>query len=354
MTPTTSLDDAKLHELLMKVVGDMGAAFSTALIGIGEKLGLYKALAEAPATPAELAERTGTHERYVREWLNNQAAGGYVEYDAAAKRYHLTPEQAAAFADETSPAYMPGGFAVAAATIHAEPRMLENFKTGAGLPWGEHHECLFKGVESFFRANYIGNLVANWIPALDGVQARLERGGKVADVGCGHGASTILMAEAFPNSSFIGFDSHARSVETARRNAKQRGLDGRVRFEVADATAFPGERYDLVAHFDCLHDLGNPSGSARRVRETLADDGTWMIVEPFANDSPEDNHNPVGRVFYGASTMICVPCSLALDGPALGAQAGERDLAALVRDAGFTRVRRATETPFNLVLEARP
>ncbi|HKX45462.1 MAG TPA: class I SAM-dependent methyltransferase [Planctomycetota bacterium] len=337
----------------MRVVGDMGAAFSGALVVLGDKLGLYKALAEAPATPAELAERTGTAERYVREWLDNQAAGGYVQYDAATRRYSMTPEQVAAFADETSPAYMPGAFELGAAIVHAEPRLRERFRTGEGLGWGEHHTCLFSGTESFFRANYVGNLLQNWIPALDGVQERLERGTAVADVGCGHGASTILMAEAFPNSTFVGFDYHPSSIETARRRARERGLGDRVRFEVADATSFPGAGYGFVTHFDCLHDLGDPGGAARRVRETLAPDGTWMLVEPYAEDRPEQNHNPVGRVFYAASTMICVPCSLALDGPALGAQAGEARLAGIVRDAGFGRVRRATETPFNLVLEAR-
>jgi SAM-dependent methyltransferase len=347
------LDEAKLNDLLMKVVGDLGAAFSTALVVLGDKLGLYKALAESPATPAELAERTGTSERYVREWLNNQAAGGYVQYDAARGRYSMTPEQAAAFADSSSPAFMPGAFEVASATVHAEPRIRENFKTGAGLPWGEQHACLFGGTESFFRANYIGNLVHNWIPALDGVRERLEAGCTVADVGCGHGASTILMAEAFPRSTFVGFDYHEPSVATASKRAQERGLADRARFEVADATRFPGSGYGFITHFDCFHDLGDPAGAARRARQALAEDGTWMIVEPFANDRPEQNHNPVGRVFYGASTTLCVPCSLALDGPALGAQAGEERLGEFVRDAGFTRLRRATETPFNLVLEAR-
>lgn len=351
---TTKLDETRLNTLLMKVVGDMGAAFSTALVVLGDKLGLYKALAEAPASSSDLASRTGTNERYVREWLNNQAAGGYVQYDAAKGVYSMTPEQTAAFADSSSPAFMPGAFDVAAATVHAEPRIRENFRTGAGLPWGEQHTCLFGGTESFFRANYIGNLVHNWIPALDGVKERLEAGCTVADVGCGHGASTVLMAEAFPKSTFVGFDYHDASIATANERAKQRGLSGRVRFEVADATSFPGSGYGFVTHFDCFHDLGSPAGSAKRVRETLANDGTWMIVEPFANDRPEDNHNPVGRVFYGASTMLCVPCSLALNGPALGAQAGEKRLGSLIREAGFSKVRRATETPFNIVLEARP
>lgn len=350
---TQTIDETKLNQLLMKVVGDMGAAFSTALVVLGEKLGLYKALAEKPATSAELAQRTGTTERYVREWLGNQAAGGYVQFDAATQRYSMTPEQVAAFADSSSPAYMPGAFEVATAAVHAEPRIRENFKTGAGLAWGDHHTCLFTGTESFFRANYVGNLIHNWIPALDGVKARLEAGCTVADVGCGHGASTVLMAEAFPKSTFIGFDYHDGSIETARERAAERGLAQRVRFEVADATGFPGSGYGLVTHFDCFHDLGDPLGAARRVRKAIAADGTWMIVEPFANDRPEDNHNLVGRVFYGASTMLCVPCSLDRGGPALGAQAGEARIAKLVSEAGFRRMRRATETPFNLVLEAR-
>jgi SAM-dependent methyltransferase len=355
MTMTTAtIDETKLHDLLMKVVGDMGAAFSGPLVVLGHRLGLYEALAGRAATPAELAKATGTAERYVREWLNNQAAGGYVEYDPRTGRYSMTPEQAAAFADESSPAFMPGAFEVANAIAHAEPRMRERFRTGEGLAWGEQHECLFTGTETFFRANYIGNLIDHWIPALDGVQERLERGIDVADVGCGHGASTVLMAEAFPDSRFVGFDYHPDSIATARARAAERGLEDRVRFEVADATSFPGEGYGFVTHFDCLHDLGDPLGAAKRVREALAPDGTWMIVEPFANDRPEGNHNPVGRVFYAASTMLCVPCSLDLDGPALGAQAGEARLASILAGAGLTRVRRATETPFNLVLEARP
>jgi len=350
---TQTLDETKLNELLGRVVGDIGASMSLALVLLGERLGLYAELAKSPATSEDLATRTGTSERYVREWLNNQAAGGYVDYDALLGQYFMTPEQAAAFADPTSPAYMPGAFHVAASTVHAEPAIAERFKTGEGLAWGEHHTCLFGGTESFFRANYIGNLVHNWIPALDGVQEKLEAGAKVADVGCGHGASTILMAEAFPNSTFHGFDYHESSIETARQRAAERGLSDRVHFEVADATSFPGKDYDFVCHFDCFHDLGNPAGAAARVFETLAEDGTWMVVEPFANDDAADNHNPVGRVFYGASTMLCVPCSLALDGPALGAQAGQARLAELIAGAGFGRSRRATETPFNLVLEAR-
>ncbi len=348
---TAQLDETKLNELLMKVVGDMGASFSTSLVVLGNHLGLYKALAETPATSAELASRTDTTERYVREWLNNQAAGGYIQYDVQSERYSMTMEQAAVLADSASPAFMAGAFDCASAMTHAEPRIRENFRTGEGLAWGEQHTCLFGGTESFFRSNYIGNLIHNWIPALNGVQAKLEAGCKVADVGCGHGASTILMAEAFPNSTFTGFDYHADSVATATERAAERGLSDRVTFQVADATSFPGENYGFVAHFDCFHDLGDPANAAKRVRETLAPDGTWMVVEPFANDKTEDNHNPVGRIFYAASTMLCVPCSLALEGPALGAQAGEQRLSQFMKGAGFTKVRRATETPFNIVLE---
>lgn len=354
MAQARAVDEGKLHELLGKVVGDLGAAMSTALVIIGDELGLYRGLAEGgPQTPAELAVRTGTHERYLREWLNNQVAGGYVGYEPATGRYALSPEQAAAFADPDSPVFMPGAFSVVAATIHARPRISEAFRSGEGLAWGEQHECLFSGTERFFRASYLGNLVSSWIPALDGVEERLRAGIRVADVGCGLGASTIIMARAFPRSTFVGYDYHPASVETATRRATDAGVADRVRFEVGDATSFPGDGYDFIAHFDCFHDLGDPLGAARRVREALAPDGTWMLVEPFAGDRPEENHNPVGRVFYGASTMVCVPCSLAMKGPALGAQAGQARLAEIVREAGFTRFRRATETPFNLVLEAR-
>ncbi|MCO6431584.1 MAG: class I SAM-dependent methyltransferase [Deltaproteobacteria bacterium] len=347
------LNPDKLNELLFKVVGDLGAAFSTSLVIIGDKLGLYSALAKSPSTPAELAKAAGVNARYAEEWLNQQAASGYVSYDKDKKKYYMTPEQAAAFADSSSPAYMPGAFEVAAATVHAEPKIAEKFRSGEGLPWKEHHNCLFNGTEKFFRANYVGNLVGGWLPALEGVTEKLTRGARVADIGCGHGASTILMAEAFPESDFTGFDYHEQSITTANNRARERGLSERLAFEVADATSFPGGDYDLIAHFDCFHDLGDPFGAAKRVKETLAKDGTWMIVEPFANDNAEDNHNPVGRVFYGASTSICVPCSLALNGPALGAQAGEQKLSQVIREAGFTRIRRAAETPFNIVLEVK-
>jgi 2-polyprenyl-3-methyl-5-hydroxy-6-metoxy-1,4-benzoquinol methylase len=351
-----SIDEKKLNDFLGKVVGDVGAAMSAALVVIGDKLGLYKAMAEAgPVTPSELSRRTDTAERYVREWLNAQAAGGYVGYDAAAGTFSLSPEQAFALADEMSPASVPGLFQVTAAMWHGEEKMTANFRSGQGLEWGAQHPCLFEGTERFFRSGYIGNLVSGWLPALDGVTAKLERGAKVADVGCGLGASTLLMAKAFPKSRFIGFDSHEKSIAMARERAAKAGVADRVTFEVAKSTDYPGKGYDLVAHFDCLHDMEDPVGAARHVKDTIARDGTWMIVEPFAADRPEQNHNAVGRVFYSASTMLCVPHSLAHDGPALGAQAGEARLReVVVARGGFTSLRRATETPFNIILEARP
>ena len=352
---TATIDQRKLEEFMGHALGDIGSGISAALVMIGDKLGLYRALAAGPATPAELARRTETTERNVREWLNNQAAGGYVSYDAATLTFSLTPEQATALADETSPAFLPGAFQIVAAAMRAEPRIANAFRTGAGLDWTEQDPILFDGTERFFRPGYAANLAQTWIPALDGVEDKLERGATVADVGCGHGASTIIMARAFPRSRFVGFDSHAGSIETARRRAREAGFADRVRFEVATAQDFPGAGYDLVACFDCLHDLADPAGAARHVRGALAKDGTWLLVEPFANDRLEENLNPVGRVFYGASTVFCVPCSLAGHGPALGAQAGEAALRRIVvEEGGFSRFRRATETSFNIVLEARP
>jgi SAM-dependent methyltransferase len=353
MTPAQSADPKKLDSFLGQIVGDAGAAMSAALVVVGDQLGLYKALAKSPATAAELAKRTGTAERYVQEWLDAQAASGYVRYAPQSETYELPPEQATAFADELSPAFVPGFFQLMHAMWSAVDRIAERFKTGDGLPWGEHHHCLFEGTERFFRAGYRGNLVSGWLPALDGVVAKLERGAKVADVGCGLGASTILMAQAFPKSRFFGFDSHRKSIELARERAAEAGVGERVSFEVASATDFPGREYELVCHFDCLHDMEDPGGAARRVKAVLASGGTWMIVEPFAADRREDNHNAVGRVFYSASTMLCVPHSLSQRGPALGAQAGEARLRRIADEAGFPRFRRATQTPFNLVLEAR-
>ena len=351
-----SIDEKKLNDFLGKVVGDVGAAMSAALLVIGDKLGLYKAMAKAGnVSPAELARLTGTTERYVREWLNAQAASGYVNYDASAGTFSLSPEQALALADDSSPASVPGLFHVTAAMWHGEEKITENFRSGRGLAWGAQHPCLFEGTERFFRSGYIGNLVSNWLPALEGVTAKLERGAKVADVGCGHGASTVLMAQAFPASAFAGSDYHEGSIATARSRAASAGVTDRVSFEVAPAASYSGRGYDLVTMFDCLHDMGDPAGAARHVLDSLAPDGTWMIVEPAAGDRVEDNFNPVGRAYYGFSTLLCTPASLSQDvGLALGAQAGEARIRDVVTGAGFTRFRRASETPFNIVYEARP
>ena len=289
----------------------------------------------------------------MREWLANQAAGGYVEYDSDSEKYYLSEVQALCLANPNGPMDLPGGYSVVEDLFHVKDRAIQNFRTGSGMEWGEHHPCLFHGTERFFRAGYNANLLSSWLPALDGVVEKLQSGGRVADVGCGPGVTTILMAQTFPNSEFVGIDYHDASIETAREHAEQSGLRN-ARFEVADATSYEGT-YDLIAFFDCLHDMANPSGAARHARQALDPDGHCMLVEPAAGDSLSDNLNPVGRVFYGASSLICVPVSLAQQGPALGAQAGERRLKeVMVNDGGFTRFRRATETPFNLVFEARP
>jgi 2-polyprenyl-3-methyl-5-hydroxy-6-metoxy-1,4-benzoquinol methylase len=349
-----AINPDKLNEFMGKAVSEIGIALSAALVLIGDKLGLYKAMAQAgPLTPAEVAEKTGTAERYVREWLANQAAGGYVTYDAASGKYTLPDEQAFALADESSPAFLAGAFQIIAAIFRDEPKIAERFHSGDGLGWGEHDHRLFEGTERFFRPGYIANLTSSWIPALDGVEDKLRKGIKVADVGCGHGASTIVLAKAYPQSEFVGFDFHEPSIIAARQRAEAAGVAARCRFEVARSTDFAGRGYGFVAHFDCLHDMGDPVGAARHVRETLAPDGTWMIVEPFAGDKVEDNLHPNGRLFYAASTMVCVPASLAEHGPALGAQAGEARLRKVVTSGGFTRFRRATQTPFNMVLEAK-
>ncbi len=352
----TQIDEGKLEAFMGQAVVDMGAVASAPLFMIGEKLGLYKAMAGAgPLSSQEVADRAGAAERYVREWLRNQAAGGYVTYDPASDRYTLPDEQALALADEDSPFYILGAYDLIASLFADEEKILEAFRSGEGMGWHEHDRRLFRGTERFFRPGYRMHLVGSWIPALEGVQEKLERGASVADVGCGHGASTIIMAEAFPNSKFTGFDYHEASIERAREAAAAAGVSDRVSFAVASAKDYPGEDYDLVCVFDCLHDMGDPVGAAAHVLETLAPDGTWMIVEPFANDRVEDNLNPVGRLFYGASTTICTPASLSQEvGLALGAQAGEARLNEVLEEGGFTRVRRATETPFNLVLEARP
>jgi SAM-dependent methyltransferase len=349
------LDQAKLHEFVMRAVGEMGAAMNAALIVIGDKLGLYKAMSGAgPMTSAELAKKSGTAERYVREWLAAQAAGGFVTYDAASGKYTLPPEQALALADETSPVFLPGFFEVVAACVKDEPKITEAFRSGKGVGWHEHDHGLFAGTERFFRPNYRAHLISEWIPALGDTEAKLKTGAKVADVGCGLGTSTILMAQAYPKSSFVGFDYHDGSIKMAREAAAKAGVGDRVKFEVAKAKDYPGKGFELVAFFDCLHDMGDPEGAAKHVKESIAPDGAWMIVEPFANDKLEDNLNPIGRVYYAASTMLCTPASLSQEvGLALGAQAGEGRLSKILKAAGFSRVRRAAETPFNIVLEAR-
>jgi SAM-dependent methyltransferase len=355
-TTTQAIDPAELDAFLGRFVGDLGAALSAALVVIGDRLGLYRAMADGdPLSAEELAERTGTDARYVREWLSNQAAGGYVTYHPEGDTFSLTPEQSFTLAQEGSPAFVPGAFQLATSLIKDEEKIARAFSTGDGVGWHEHHHDLFAGTERFFRPGYAANLVSTWIPALDGVKAKLERGALVADVGCGHGASTILMAQAFPRSQFVGFDYHTASIEQARRAAARDGVQARVRFEVASAKEYPGGGYELVTMFDCLHDMGDPVGAAAHVLSSLAADGTWMIVEPFAGDRLVENLNPVGRVFYGASTLVCTPASRDQEvGLALGAQAGERRLGEVITGGGFTRVRRASETPFNLVLEARP
>ncbi len=350
------LDEEKLHAFVFRAVEEVGATLNAALVVMGDKLGLYRALAGAgPLTPAELAERTDTAERYVREWLNAQAAGGYVEYDPDTGRYTLPPEQAMAMTDESSPAYLPGFFQIALGSVHDSPRIAQAARSGQGVGWHDHAHDVHEGCERFFRPGYNANLVSAWLPALDGVVDKLERGGKVADVGCGHGASTIVMAKAFPASAFVGSDYHDGSIATAKQRAIEAGVADRVRFETAPAASYAGANFDLVTMFDCLHDMGDPVGAARHVRQSLAPDGTWMIVEPAAGDRVEDNLNPVGRAYYGFSTLLCTPASLSQEvGLALGAQAGEARIRGVVESAGFSSFRRVAETPFNIVYEARP
>jgi 2-polyprenyl-3-methyl-5-hydroxy-6-metoxy-1,4-benzoquinol methylase len=349
------IDGEKLMQFVFRAVDEVGATLNAALVVMGDKLGLYRALASGGALTAdELAERTGTAERYVREWLNAQAAGGFVAYDPDRERYTLPPEQAVALTDEDSPAYLPGFFQIALGSVIDSPRIIEKVRSGEGLGWGEHVHDVHEGCERFFRPGYNAHLIAEWLPALDGVVAKLEQGARVADVGCGHGASTILMAKAFPNSTFAGYDYHDGSIETARRRAMDAGVADRVSFETAPASAYGGSDYDLVTMFDCLHDMGDPVGAARHVHSTLKPDGTWMIVEPNAGDRVQENFNPVGRAYYAFSTLLCTPASLSQEvGLALGAQAGEARIRDVVEVAGFTRFRRAAETPFNLVFEVR-
>jgi 2-polyprenyl-3-methyl-5-hydroxy-6-metoxy-1,4-benzoquinol methylase len=354
--PAVEIDGDKLHEFVFNAVQEVGATLNTALVVMGDRLGLYRAMAgQGGLTPAELAQRTGTAERYVREWLNAQAAGGFVTYDPASGRYTLPPEQAVALTDPDSPAYLPGFFQIALGSVVDSPKIVEAARSGDGVGWHEHVHDVHEGCERFFRPGYNASLIQEWLPALDGVVAKLERGATVADIGCGHGSSTILMAQAFPNSTFVGSDYHDGSIETARRRAQEAGVSDRVRFDVAPAADYKGGGFDLVTMFDCLHDMGDPVGAARHVSSTLKPDGTWMIVEPNAGDRVEDNLNPVGRAFYSFSTLLCTPASLSQEvGLALGAQAGEARIRDVVTEGGLTRFRRAAETPFNLVFEARP
>jgi SAM-dependent methyltransferase len=352
---STVIDETRVEAFVGRIVDEIGAAVNVPLTVIGARLGLYAAMADgAPVTPAELAGRTGTYERYVREWLGAQAAGGYVDYDPGTGTYSLPPEHAVVLADETSPAYQGGMFQTASAVIHAQDNIAERFRSGDGLGWHEHHHDLFHGTDAVFGLAYRTYLLQEWIPALDGVEAKLRAGAFVADVGCGYGTATVLLAEAFPQSTFVGFDYHEESIEIARENAAAAGVADRVRFEIASATDFPGTGYDLVACFDSLHDLGDPAAAAAHVRSALAEDGTWLIVEPQAGDRVEENLHPLGRVRYAISTLVCTPGSLSQPGRAgLGTLAGEARLSAAIRAGGFSQVRRATETPLNMVLEAR-
>ena len=349
-----AINESKLNDFMGRFVGDLGAVMHAATIVVGDQLGLYKKLADGPSDVETLARKTETDPRYLREWLSAQAASGYVEYDPKTQRFSLSEEQAFALAQEGSPAFIPGAFQVAVAQFKAIPKMTKAMQTGLGLGWHEHDTSLFHGTERFFRPGYAANLVSNWIPALDGVEAKLKAGARVADIGCGHGASTIIMAQAYPQSSFVGFDYHAPSIEVARKTAKDAGVGDRARFEVARAQDFPGEGYDLVAIFDALHDMGDPVGAATHIANTLAEGGTLMLVEPFAGDSLEENLHPLGQIYYSFSTMVCVPASKSQEvGLGLGAQAGQKRLTEVLNAAGFSQVRRAATTPTNLVLEAR-
>ncbi|HEX3337535.1 MAG TPA: methyltransferase domain-containing protein [Jatrophihabitans sp.] len=350
-----ALDEGKLMEFIGRFVGDLGATIAAGNVVIGHRLGLYRAMVDTPGTSDDLARRTDCDPRYVAEWLRGQAAGGYVAYDAATDTYSLSEEQAFVLADPDGAVYAPGAFVLALGSLRAEDRVAEAFRSGAGIGWHEHDDGVFVGCEQFFRPGYNANLVPSWIPALDGVEAKLKAGAKVADVGCGLGASTILLAEHYPNSQLMGCDYHDGSIELARKRAADAGVADRISFEVASAQTFAGTGYDLVSTFDCLHDMGDPLGAATHIRQALAPDGTWLIVEPFAGDEVTDNLNPVGRVYYNFSTFLCVPNALSQPGGySLGAQAGEQAIGELVARAGFSRFRRASETPFNLVYEARP
>lgn len=351
---TVQIDSAKLDAFVNQMIGDLGAAATVPLVVIGERYGFYRQLAAHALTAQELADRTSTNERYVREWLAQQAASGYITYDSASQRFALPPEHAVLLADENSPLYIHGAYSLIESMVADEPQISKRFATGDGFGWHEHDERLFESVERFFRPSYNAHLIPSWIPSLDGVEARLKAGASVADIGCGLGSSTIILAKAYPASRFVGIDNHQASIARARDRAREAQVESRVSFEVASAKDFSGSDFDLVAIFDALHDMGDPVGAAKRIYDALAPDGTWMLVEPFAGDTLEENMNPIGRVYYAASTMICTPSSMAQEvGLALGAQAGEKRMRAIVEEAGFTRFRRAAQTPFNIVYEVR-
>ena len=348
------MDQNKVSEFLGRFVTDLAATEASGSVVVGHRLGLYRALAAGPATPERFAERTGCHPRYLTEWLRGQAAGGYVNYDRATGEFSLSDEQAFCLADPNGP-NVPAAFLIALGMLQAEPQITEAFRTGAGIAWHEHHDDVFVGCDAFYRPGYVAELVPNWIPALDGVDAKLTAGARVADLGCGLGSSAVLVATAYPRTTVVGSDYHATSIELARKRAAEAGVADRVSFEVATAQTFTGDGYDLVTMFDCLHDMGDPLGAARRVREALAPDGTWLLVEPYAADAVEDNFTPVGRAYYSGSTFLCVPNGLSQPGGyALGAQAGEAAIRQVLTDAGFRRIRRAAQTAFNLVYEVRP
>jgi 2-polyprenyl-3-methyl-5-hydroxy-6-metoxy-1,4-benzoquinol methylase len=350
-----NIDQTKLQEFMMKAVGDIASNMSAMTVILGERLGLYKAMADSkPVTSAELAAKTNTYERYIREWLASQAAAGYVNYNTSDGKYSLPVENAFVLAEENSPAYIQGAYQLIRSIFKDEEKFVEMFRTGKGLLWGEHHHDLFEGTAKFFKSAYIGNLVQSWIPSLEGVEEKLRQGAKVADIGCGYGVPTLIMAKAYPNSKFYGYDNHKASIETAQQSAQKEGLADRAEFHTVSANESIGNDYDLVAFFDCLHDMGDPIGAMNFAKQSLKHDGTCMIVEPMANDNVQDNLNLVGRIYYSASTMICVPNSLADNGPALGAQAGEKRIKEIAEKAGFTKFKRASQTPFNIVYEVKP
>jgi 2-polyprenyl-3-methyl-5-hydroxy-6-metoxy-1,4-benzoquinol methylase len=349
------INEQKLHDFMLKAVGDIASTMSAMLLIIGDRLGLYKAMAESgPIISEDLAKKTNTNERYIREWLANQAAGGYITYNPTDKKYTLPPEQAIVLADENSPVYIQGAYQVIRSLFKDEEKFVKMFQSENGLRWGEHHHDLFEGTARFFKPNYIGNLVSSWIPSLDGVEEKLKQGAKVADIGCGYGISTTLMAKAYPNSKFYGFDNHSPSIEKAKEQAKKEGVTRNVEFSSVSANEPIGNDHDLITFFDCLHDMGDPIGAMKFAKQSLKPDGTCMIIEPMANDKIEENLNVVGRIYYAASTLVCVPNSLADNGPALGAQAGEKKIKEISEAAGFTKFRRTTHTPFNIIYEAKP